>query len=269
MAETNGADAFFAADGEQLVPSADASSPWSPDMMHGRLFGGLLARALEREQAEPEFHFARLTVDLFRNTKLEPVRVETRRVRDGRRIRVADATVFAGENPVARASAVLLRRGDQPTGTVPATKPWDAPTPDELGPSRVRSNGWLPPFDVWLVNAEGELTDDWRANGQRRSWVRDDHELVAGESMSPFVRVALAGDFASPLANYGEKGLEFINADYTLTLSRLPLSEAIGMESTGHVNEDGIAVAQCTVHDTSGPIGFCSATAVCNPAVQQ
>ncbi|MGP4015097.1 thioesterase family protein [Saccharopolyspora sp. 5N708] len=265
MAETNGAAAFFTASDGQLVPSADASSPWAPDMMHGRLFGGLLARALECEQAGPEFHFTRLTVDLFRNTKLEPVRVETQRVRDGRRIRVADATVFAGDTPVARASAVLLRRGEQPTGTVPATKGWDAPTPAELGPARVDFTGWSPPFDVWLLNAEGEMTDDWRANGTRRSWVRDHHELVTGESMSPFVRVALAGDFASPLANYGDKGLEFINADYTLTLSRLPLSDAIGMQSSGHINEDGIAVAECTVHDTSGPIGFCTVTAVCNP----
>jgi hypothetical protein len=267
MAETDGAEPFFTADGDQLVPGEHAGSPWAPDMMHGRLFGGLLARALEREQAEPDFHFTRLTVDLFRNTKLVPVRVETQRVRDGRRIRVADATVYAGDAPVARASAVLLRRGEQPTETAPPTPAWDVPTPEEIGPPRYQSSNWPPPFDVWLLDGDGKLTGDWRSGGRRRAWLRDTHDLVAGESPSPFVRVGLAGDFASPLANFGPHGLlEFINADYTLTLSRLPLSEAIGMEATGHVSEDGIAVANCTFHDTSGPIGYCTVTAVSNPA---
>lgn len=269
MAETDGAEPFFTIDGDQLVPGPHAGSPWAPDMMHGRLFGGLLARALEREHAEPDFHFTRLTVDLFRNTKLVPVRVETQRVRDGRRIRVADATVYAGDTPVARASAVLLRRGEQPTETAAPTPAWDTPPPEEIGRSRDQASNWPPPFDIWLLDADGQPTEDWRSNGRRRAWLRDTHDLVEGESASPFVRVALAGDFASPLANFGPHGLlEFINADYALTLSRLPLSDAIGMEATGHISEDGIAVATCTFHDTSGPIGYCTVTAVSNPAAK-
>ncbi|MFI0468397.1 thioesterase family protein [Saccharopolyspora sp. 5N102] len=267
MAETNGAEPFFTIDGDGLVPGPHAGSPWAPDMMHGRLFGGLLARALEQEHAEPDFHFTRLTVDLFRNTKLVPVRVETQRVRDGRRIRIADATVYAGDTPVARASAVLLRRGEQPTETVAQTPSWDVPSPAEIGTPRTQPSGWPPPFDIWMLDADGEPTDSWSADSRRRAWLRDNNELVAGESPSPFVRVALAGDFASPLANFGTHGkLEFINADYTLTLSRLPLSDAIGIEATGHLSEDGIAAANCTFHDTSGPIGYCTVTAVANPA---
>ncbi|KAA5827066.1 thioesterase family protein [Saccharopolyspora hirsuta] len=267
MAETTGGEPFFTPDGDQLVPARHADSPWSSDMMHGRLFGGLLARALEREQSDPDLQFSRLTVDLFRSAKLVPVRVETRRVRDGRRIRVADATVYAGDEPVARASAVLLRRGEQPAGTVPATSAWDAPKPDELGAPRADPSGWVPPFDVWLVDADGKPTEDWRASGPRRAWVRDRCDLVAGEPTSPFVRVALAGDFASPLVNFGQDGvLEFINADYTLTLSRLPRGEIIGIEATGQVSADGIAAGSCTFHDTEGPIGFSALTAVANPA---
>lgn len=264
MADSN--EAFFHLDGDQLVPSTRADSPWSPDMMHGRLFGGLLARALEREHGSPEFGFSRLTVDLFRSAKLEPVRVRTERVRDGRRIRVADATIYAGDKTVARASAVLLRRGALPVHEVPNTPAWTAPTPAELGPAPEAPGKWVAPFDVWKVDSEGNAAD-WSAES-RRAWLRDPLDLVAGERMSPFERVATAADFASPLANFAPSGvLEFINADYTLTLSRLPVSAEIGMEATGHLNSDGVATGNCTFHDTKGPIGYCTMTAVANPAV--
>ncbi|WP_327092932.1 hypothetical protein OIE66_20495 [Nonomuraea sp. NBC_01738] len=85
------------------------------------------------------------------------------------------------------------------------------------------------------------------------------------EPLTPFVRAALAADFASPLSNSGTEGIQFINADFTLTLSRLPASEEIGMEGNGHLSAAGVATGQCVMHDTTGPIGFCVVTAVANP----
>ena len=38
----------------------------------------------------------------------------------------------------------------------------------------------------------------------------------------------MAADFTNPLANSGDQGLEFVNADYTLYLHRLPVGEWIG-----------------------------------------
>ena len=49
------------------------------------------------------------------------------------------------------------------------------------------------------------------------SEVRD---LVEGMPLTPFVRVAVAADFASPWANAGEQGLGYINSDVTLYLHR-------------------------------------------------
>lgn len=256
--------AFFTPDGPHLVPTPLANSPWAENMLHGRLLGGLLARAVEQEHPESGLQCARLTIDLFRNTKMVPVRVETHRVREGRRIRVTDATAFSEDGPVARASAVLLRKTEQPAGKVESRPPWDAPNPHELGAPPVRP-GWQPPFDSWLLDADGKPAEEWDAGGSRRVWLREQHELVAGEAASPLVRAALAADFASPLAHFGTAGLEFINADYTLTLSRLPEGEFIGLNSDGHLSSEGVAAGQCTMHDTTGPIGFCSVTAVANP----
>ncbi|MFB4274050.1 MULTISPECIES: thioesterase family protein [unclassified Nonomuraea] len=247
--------AFFTRKRDELVPAPHARGPWSPDMLHGRLLGGLAARALEERHAEPGLHFARLTVDLFRNSPMLPVTVETALVRDGRRIRVADATISTDQGVIARASAVLLRQGEQPEGERSIVTPaWDEPAPS--GPP-VEGGGWTPPFDLWRVT-------EWGAPGPGRVWMREKYPLVDDEPLTPFVRVALAADFASPLSNAQADGLRFINADYTLTLARLPEGELVGVESTGHVGAGGVATGQVTVHDTAGPIGFCVVTAVAN-----
>ena len=94
--------------------------------------------------------------------------------------------------------------------------------------------------------------------------MRDNWQLVAGELMSGNVRVALAADLPNPLANAGAAGLQFINADLTLTIRRAPATEWIGVEVTNHLGEDGIAIGLCTMYDTSGAIGWASVGAVAN-----
>lgn len=54
-------------------------------------------------------------------------------------------------------------------------------------------------------------------------------DLVDGEELTPLLRAALAVDVTSSLTNFSTDGLAFINADYTLTLSRLPRGLYIGM----------------------------------------
>ncbi|GAA5070467.1 hypothetical protein HNP84_001641 [Thermocatellispora tengchongensis] len=257
MAEDDPRPAFFTRAGDDLVPGPHARSPWAADMLHGRLVGGLAAMALEAEHAAPGLHPARLTVDMFRNTPLVPVRVTTTRVRDGRRIRVADAHLVTDRGPIGRASVVFLRRGGPARGEVWAPEPWAHPPLSELG-EPARGGAWDPPFDLWWLGG-------FRSGGSRgRAWLRETHPLVAGEPVSPFVRAALAADFTSPLSNGGSAGLEYINADYTLALSRLPLGEAIGLESTGHLADEGVAIGHCAVYDESGPIGHCTVTALAN-----
>jgi hypothetical protein len=254
--------AFFTVDGDALAPSEGARSWWVPGMVHGRLLAGLLVRALERERSAAGFRFARLTVDLFRNAPFGPVTVTTTTIREGHRIRVAEATAHAANGLVARAGAVLLRTGPQPDGAVPATPAWDAPHPADLPPSpRERSP------HTWRFDGANRPVGAWPAEGGRRVWLHEVTDLVAGEPNSPLVRAGLAADAASPLAHRSGDALEFINADYTLYLSREPVGEFIGLAADGHTSSDGIAVGQCTVHDVAGPLGYCSTAAIANPGV--
>ena len=73
---------------------------------------------------------------------------------------------------------------------------------------------------------------------------------------------ATSADLSSPVANSGAGGLDFINADITLNLARLPRSQWLGYETIFHQNSDGIAAASCVVHDLEGAIGLSTVSAV-------
>jgi hypothetical protein len=118
--------------------------------------------------------------------------------------------------------------------------------------------GW----EIRLLNPGGFWTAE-----RKRLWARDRWQLVAGEEPSPLVRAALAADMPNPLANSSPEGLSFINADLTLFLGRLPVSEWIGLEVAGHLGHDGVAVGSCTMYDTAGAIGWSSVCAVTNTAM--
>ena len=59
----------------------------------------------------------------------------------------------------------------------------------------------------------------------------------------------MAGDMVSSLTHYGTEGLQFINADYTLTLSRLPEGPYLGLAALTHYSHDGVATGVATIVD--------------------
>ncbi len=251
---------FFERSGGSYLPGPHTRGPWSPDSLHGRLLAGLFAHVFERDHHEPPFHFARLTVDMFRMPRIAPIELESEVVRDGRRIRVVVGSMTSEGREIARATAVLLRRAENPPGTVWSPPSWDAPPPDELPVQKLEGTGWTP---MWETRPIGGPT--FGGSGRKRAWLRETHPLVAGELLTPFVRVAESADFTSPLANSGEGGLHFVNADITLYLQRLPRDEWVGFEVASHQSADGIAVGDCTLYDQAGPIGKSVVCAVANP----
>ena len=255
---------FFSVTDGGLVPHPDARSPWSADMLHGRLLAGLAAWAVERDHGDPELQPVRFTVDLYRSPTMEATTVSTHLVRDGRRVRAVDAVLHVGNIEVARASTLFLRRSDASVlpavDDAPRTPRWDTPPPDEL-PELPMPGGDVP-FDVRSPVGSG-----FGAPGgtTRRVWLRENRELVAGTPFTPFMRAALLADFASPLANMGTEGLSYINADLSLYLSRLPEGEWLGISTDDRVVADGVSVAQCPIHDATGPVGWSSVCAVLTP----
>ena len=244
---------YFVTGPEGFTPESIARGPWSPDMLHGRLLGGLAARTLEVEIGEPGWRAARLTVDLFRPAPMAPIQIETTLIRSGRRIRVADALLRCEGHQVGRATAVMLVVGEEPPGKIwrPDVHSW--PDPETL-PSDPEREGQDEDWFIRTVSG-GFGTGDWS-----RLWTSETVCLVDGEPLSPFVRAALSGDLACPLANSSDQGLRYINADYTLAIGRYPVGSWIGLEVAQQIADDGISMATSTLVDLDGP--FATSTGV-------
>ncbi|MGK2869216.1 MAG: thioesterase family protein [Mycobacterium sp.] len=257
---------FLTRRGDELVPNPIAHGGWGPTL-GGQVIGGLLARAIEAHVLEtsgedPDLHPARLTVEILRRVASEPVEVTATVVRAGGRMRSVDAAMTQGGSLVARASALYLRRGTQPDGefwSAAVTLPPIPAEPDEFDDA-------VPMF----IRAYGPTADStqrefpWQQAGPRYAWVREFRDLVAGETSTPFVRAAMAVDVTSSMTNFSTAGLAFINADYTLALSRLPDGPFIGLAALSHTSADGVATGSAGLFDHLGPIGTGLSTAIAN-----
>ncbi|QCQ91953.1 acyl-CoA thioesterase domain-containing protein [Rhodococcus sp. SGAir0479] len=249
--------AFLTRDGDGFAPLELAVSGWSPDMITG-----VLARAIENAHGAEGFVPARLTVDLFRPARAAQFHVVTRSVRDGNRIRVADAEVLQRGESVARGTVVFLRRGAQPPGEL-WTRP-DSPQPPPpslLPPLQAPTHPWIG-SDGHPAGWSPSLRDH-EGSSRKRLW-QYQIPIVAGEEPSPFVRAAMVGETTSLMTNWGSAGIGFINADLTLALSRLPEGPEIGLEADNHLSVDGVAVGSATMFDRRGPIGTCIVSALSN-----
>lgn len=248
---------------DRLDPQPHANGPWQPGVLHGRLLGGLLMRAVQRDSPEPQLACTRLTVDLFRSAPIAPIALRARRIRDGRRIRVVKAVIEQDGAPIAQATAVLLRLSEQPAQDHLPTPRWAVPPPTEAPPRDPRKPDGAT-WDSWKVPVDGPPEVLNNTNGL---WMRETHHLVDDEDPTPLQRVALAGDLASSSTASTPQGLSFINADYTLYIGRPPVGELIGLEPTGHISGDGVAVGEARLHDALGPFGFVATTGVANPTM--
>jgi len=250
---------YFTSTPTGFVPSATASSPWGPDMLHGRFLGGLAARAVEQEIDQAAWRVARVSVDLFRPAAMQEVSVQLEMIRDGRRICVFDVSLFCAGHKVARVVAVALKKGHEPPGRIwaPSYRPW--PSPESC--STQDSDGNNP---NWLINA---VDGGFGTGNQTRMWTNDTGLLVDDEPLSPLVRAALTGDIACPIANSSDQGLHYINGDYNLLLGRYPIGEWIGLETSTHLASDGISVAGCILVDEVGPFATSSGVSLVTEAL--
>ncbi len=247
---------FFTRNGDGFVPTLEARGPWDPKSLHGRVVAGLLGQEIERRHGGPDYMPARLTVDMYRLPDLSPVEVTTRLLRDGKRIKVVEAEFFSNGASMARATCQLLLRTTNPAGNVWTPPDWTAPKPAEISP---------PDDKRWTLNgmwATRPITGRMGTIGPRQLWMSEVRELVDGVRLTPFTRVAVAADFASPFANAGDQGLGYINSDVTVYLHRLPATEWVGFEVVNHGATDGVAIGECRLYDERGAIGTASVTAL-------
>ena len=252
-----GAASFFVREGDRYRPTDRSHGPWGEEQLSGSMIAALLAHGVEQERPR-DFHVARLTVDLFRAVPWAPLRVRTELVRAGGRLRALDAWLEHEGRVVSRASALLLRPGEEPPGRVPEI-PAPPPPPPESVP--------LDPETFPLLEGSWErrsLPAASPAEPETR-WVRMLLPLLPGEPVSPLERTAAAADMTNPSANRSARGLFFINGDVTLYLHRPPEGEWLCMRVAARGSAEGIATAECALFDRRGPVGRSSVASLAMP----
>ena len=72
----------------------------------------LMAREIERFPAEQPMFVTRITVELMRSVGRKPLAVRSRMIRPGRKVQLIEASLWNGDQEVARATAARIRTAE-------------------------------------------------------------------------------------------------------------------------------------------------------------
>lgn len=266
--------AFFVPDGDEFAATELTRGPWDPDSQHAGPPAALIARAIERLPADSEMQVGRITFEILRPVPIAPVRVETSIARPGRSVEMSHATLTADGEPLIRATAWRLRKGevDLPVGLSGA----DGPGAPGAAASTLRP-GFAPPGpdqadtrDFFQTGQEvGYHTAmDYRfvsgaflEPGPATVWMRMRQPLVAGEGPSPLQRALAAADSGNGVsATLDWSRFLFINVDLTVHLHRPPAGEWVCLDAITIPERTGLGIADTALYDEAGPIGRAAQT---------
>lgn len=255
-------DAVFERDRDRFVPTKQAGSPWADHLQHGGPPAGLLAWAIENLAANDEMRVVRLTVDLFRPVPMKPVTVAARSVREGKRIHSVDAVLTCEGVEVSRASGLLLRAAELPRAQAHGTiHPPSQPAGEDGWPPDSRHNA---PRREGFHTASVIRRLPRTETGPSIAWIRVP-DLIAGEPMSPIVRLAATCDFVNAVGSMGGgAGGGFINTDSTIYVHRPPAGEWICLQVERGIEADGIGVSSAVIFDRDGSVGRAAQAVLAN-----
>ena len=267
-------DVSRTAEGELFTPLPAATSRWTGQHVRGPAIVALLARAVESampagNRAVP----ARSTFELHSPFGLQPCRVRTRVLKQGRTLTLIEAELLSDERVVARCRSAFLSPTPGDSSIVAASAEnaaaindpepiWADPVPVECAP---------PPAEL-RATATGRLfrstTTDWsprRADhrtGQRNLVWYPSESVVSGEAATPFQLAAAASDLGNHVINFGTNGLSHINSDVTLSLARYPETSGIGVCGNTRTAHRDVSIGSAVVFDEHGVCGQATVTSV-------
>lgn len=245
------APAPYYTDGGTVVPTDWAKGPWFGDQQHGACVLGLLVRSMEQVPSYSPMRYTRITADLSRPVPMNPMTLEARALRDGKRVQSVEATVAVAGEVVSRAVGTRIRvePGLVPEELIPPLDPEDkAPTlPLMETPQGVAGPSFQDCFEVRGLEgpnpSEGEI------------WYRLKTPLVLGEPVSRTVHLAATADMVmSSASRLGEDWVS-INPEVSFQIERELVGDWICIASTPRFGDDGVGVSEAVLFDESGRIG--------------
>lgn len=258
-------EAFFVPDGDRYRGTAHTAGPWDPrSNMHFGPPAALLGRAIEATDGGETKRVTRATFEILRPVPIGAVAVRTRVVRSGRRVDLVDAVLTDGDGvELALARAWRMRMAD--LGELPGSA---APAPPPGPDAGVRRDFFAVDAEVHYGTSvearfvEGGFTEP----GPAVVWMRMRVPLVAGEEPSPLSRVLVAADSGNGVSAVADPvQLLFVNTDLTVSLTRRPVGEWIGLDASTLLDAGGSGVATSRLSDTNGGIGTALQTLFVEP----
>jgi len=262
-------DSLFVRDGDAVVPTVLSTGPWSEDSLHGGPVAALLADALETMPTAGPMFPARLTLELLRPVGLEPMRIDTRVVRGGRKVQVLEATLArapeqapSAETTVARATLQQIHRApvvlpagvDAPNGPDPGPPP-----PEAFARQDARFGNETRRYHTESVEHRG-AANFLGTDGPAVDWIRLINPVFPGVDPTPLVRVAAAADFGNGISRILPFGRYlFLNPDLTIHLYRLPVDEWVCLDAITRLDTTGdggsVGLAESVLWDRTGRLG--------------
>jgi len=230
-----------------------AAGPWNPGLQHGGAPASLIAWAIERMPMREPMKVVRLTFDLLRPIPVAPLEITIDVQREGRKIQVCNVTLLHAGVACVRATVLKVREADLVLPEHVADEKIELPGPDEGEEDR-------PLFNAKDTFSSGVTLRTVRGKfgqaGPAALWFRAHRPIVAGEPITPLMRATMTGDFCngvSSVLNFDE--WTFINADLTISLSRMPVGEWILLDAQTWLGDHGAGIAFAKLGDERGYFG--------------
>ena len=245
-------EAIFRVDGDRVIVSPKAAGPWDPTMQHGSPPAALAVWAAEAIPTAVPMRVARVTIDLMRPVRLQPLTIETEVLREGRKIQLCAIRLRADGVLAVAASVLKVRQQPQALPSEISDLPVMLPSPDASpeDPAQFTNSPFV--TGMQLRAARGRFG----VPGPGAIWYRVVRPLVEGAAVSQAVRAVVAADFCNGTsAALDFRHWMFLNADLTVSMTREPIGEWILLDAESWIGPDGAGLAMARLADMQGYFG--------------
>jgi acyl-coenzyme A thioesterase PaaI-like protein len=238
---------------------ASAAGPHGPGVIAGGAIAGAALSVLEL-QAASAGGLARVTADFIRPAPMEPLTIETRRLRQGRRVRLDQARVSGHGAEVAVISALWL--------TTSRAEPHQARWPDTDG---LPDPSTLTLIRAWNDGFFGGAVECRTRTGKHRvgagcCLARLRVPVVEGHITSAAIAALALADIAqgvgAPISTASP-----VNPDLTVSLARDPCGSWLNLTVSEQWTGDSTGLAVPNLSDNKGMLGVALQAQVLKPGI--
>lgn len=237
-----------------------ANAGWYEEGQHGGALAALIVGHVEDTPTLTEMQIARVTVEIFRVVPLVPLTLETRIIREGKRIQTIQVGVTDQRGTLLSLATIQrLRIADRPLPDIAATEELKLTSPDDS--RRPDTGAWgvgdsdKPMFHRHAIEVR-EIHGGYDSPGPGAVWIRATKTPIAGRETSPAQRAVISADFCNGISRkLDAREWVFMNSDLTTHIARYPTGEWVALDAVSSYSDLGRGVASGTLWDEGRWVG--------------